>query len=440
MTWNEERAEKRGSAELRRAYLAAADSPGSSAARRGDAAAALGRAQRVIEATYEFPYLAHAALEPLDAVVRRGADGLIEIWAGHQMPDIYQSIAAQIAGVTPDRIKLHVMKTGGGFGRRGVLDADVISEAVAIGRAIDWRAPVKLMWTREDDMAGGRYRPMYVHRLRVGIGADGAISGWHHRIVGQSIMSNTPFEAFTVRDGVDATSVEGASDAPYAIRDFGVEVTNTSVGVPVLWWRAVGHTHTAYAVETMIDEVASATGKDPVALRRELLPATAPERRVLDLAADKAGWAQPLPAGRFRGVAVHRSFRTAVAMVVEISMSGAEPVVERVVAAVDCGVAINPDNVVAQIEGGIGFGLGAVLSEELTLTEGRVDQFNYDAYQPLRIGRMPAVEVHILPSTEAPTGVGEPGVPPIGPALANAVAAATGRRVRVLPFARGMTS
>ncbi len=440
VTWNEARAEKRGSADLRKAYLEAAERAGAPAANRGDADAALGRAARLIEATYEFPYLAHAAIEPLGAVVRRARDGTIEIWGGHQMPDIYQTIASQIAGVTPDQIKMHVMKSGGGFGRRAVLDGDVVAEAVSVAKAINWRAPVKLTWTREDDMTGGRYRPMYVHKMRVGLDAQGRISGWHQRIVGQSIMSNTPFEGFAVRNGVDATSVEGASDTPYQIADLRVEVTNTSVGVPVLWWRAVGHTHTAYAVETMIDEIASATGKDPVQLRRELLAENARERAVLDLAADKAGWTTEPAPGRFRGVAVHQSFKTYVALVVEISMSGQDVRVERVVAAVDCGIAINPDNVVAQIEGGIGFGLGAILGEELTLTDGVVDQKNYDSYTPLRIDRMPKVEVHILPSTASPTGVGEPGTPPIGPALANAVAKATGRRVRLLPFAKGMTS
>jgi isoquinoline 1-oxidoreductase beta subunit len=435
--WNEANAERRGSADLAREYASLATRPGTVAADRGDAAGALSGAGSVIEATYEFPYLAHAALEPLDAVVRRSGD-LLEVWGGHQMPDLYQAVAAQVAGLTPDRVRLNVMPTGGGFGRRAVLDADIIVEAVETAKAIGWRAPVKVMWTREDDMTGGRYRPLYVHRVRASLGRDNRVAAWHHHIVGQSIMIGTPFEAFTVRNGVDATSVEGASDLPYAIPNFRAEVTNTRVGVPVLWWRAVGHTHTAYAVETMIDELARAAGQDAVAFRLAHLDPASREAGVLRLAADKAGWANTPAEGIARGVALHKSFGTYVAMVLEARVSGRAVKVERVVAAVDCGVAVNPDVIRAQIEGGVGFGLGSVLSSELTLAGGVVEQRNYDSFEILRIDAMPAVEVHIAPSAMPPTGIGEPGVPPIGPALANAVAAATGRRVRVLPFAKGM--
>jgi isoquinoline 1-oxidoreductase beta subunit len=332
------------------------------------------------------------------------------------------------------------MKTGGGFGRRAVTDADVVLEAVETAKAIGWRAPVKVQWTREDDMRGGRYRPLVLHKVRVGIGADGAILGWRHHVVGQSILIGTPFEAMMVKDGVDGTTVEGVADTPYAIPAMRVDVTNAAVGVPVLWWRSVGHTHTAYVMETMVDEIAAATGKDPVAFRRELLKDHPRHRRVLDLAAERAGWGTPLPPGRFRGVAVHESFSTAVAEVAEIALApDGKFKVERVVVAVDCGVAVNPDQVRAQMEGGVGFGLGAILHEELTLTGGQVDQSNYDGYFPLRIDEMPKVEVHVVPSSAAPTGVGEPGVPPIGPAVANALAAATGRRVRILPFDKGLS-
>lgn len=434
--WNMDGAEARGSAALMAEFKRlSAQPPTAVAARRGDAGGAMAGAARTVEATFEFPYLAHAALEPLDAVARMN-DGVLEVWGGHQMPDIYQATAASIAGVAPDKVTLHVMMTGGGFGRRATPDADVIVEAVECAKAIGWRAPVKVLWTREDDMAGGRYRPMFLHTVRAGLDAAGAPVAWQHRIVGQSIMAGSPFEAM-VKDGVDPTSVEGVADTPYAIPNLTVELTTVKAGVPVLWWRSVGHTHTAFVMEAMIDELAVAAGADPVAFRRSLLAGHPRHRRVLDLAAEKAGWGRPLAPGRFRGVAVHESFATVVAEVAEIALDDRGGFrVERVVCAVDCGVAVNPDQVRAQIEGGVGFGLGAVLHSRITLTDGVVDQGNFDTYPVLRMSEMPRVEVHVVPSAEPPTGVGEPGVPPIGPAVANALAAA-GRRVRVLPIDPG---
>jgi isoquinoline 1-oxidoreductase subunit beta len=439
--WDETRAEKRSSRELMAEYRALSERPGTLAAERGDAEAALARAARLVEATYEFPYLAHAALEPLDAVARF-SDGTLEVWGGHQMPDLYQAASAQIAGITPDKVRMHVMKTGGGFGRRAVMDADVIVEAVETAKALNWRAPVKVVWTREDDMTGGRYRPMMLHKVRVGLGADGTISGWHHRIVGQSILIGTAFEQMLVKNGVDATSVEGVSDTEYGLNNFRAEVHNTSVGVPVLWWRSVGHTHTGYVMETMLDRVARETRKDPVALRRELLRDKPRHLAVLNMAAEKAGWSSALAGGRFRGIALHESFGTVVAQVAEIVMGErGQFKVDRVVAAVDCGVAVNPDVVRAQVEGGVGFGLGAILHEEIVLGQGgRVEQTNFDTYRPLRLDEMPRVEVHIVPSTATPSGIGEPGVPPIGPAVANAYAAATGRWITALPIEKGLGS
>lgn len=439
--WDESKAEKRGTAQLMQEYLAAADQPEAAvSANRGDAAAGLKGATKVIEATYQFPYLAHAALEPLDAVARMNGDTL-EIWGGHQMPDLYQHVSAQIAGVDPAKVKLHVMKTGGGFGRRAVTDADIIVEAVETAKAIGWRAPVKVLWTREDDMRGGRYRPLFVHKVKVGLDDAGNIVGWQHRQVGQSILIGTPFEAMLVKDGIDATSVEGVNDTKYAIDNFRAEIVNAQVGVPVLWWRSVGHTHTAYVMETMIDEVARAAGKDPVELRRELLKDHPRHLAVLNLAAEKAAWGKPVEQGKGRGVALHESFGTVVAEIADITLDGQGGFkVDKVVCAVDCGIAVNPDQVRAQMEGGIGFGLGSVLHEELTLTDGQVDQTNYDAYLPLRIDEMPQVETHIVPSAATPSGVGEPGVPPIGPAVANAVAAATQQRVRILPIAKSLSA
>jgi isoquinoline 1-oxidoreductase beta subunit len=269
----------------------------------------------------------------------------------------------------------------------------------------------------------------------VGLDADGNVSGWQHHIVGQSIMAGTPFEGMMMKDGIDPTSTEGVVDTPYALPDIDVRMTHPASPVPVLWWRSVGHTHTAYVMQTLLDEIATATGKDPVALRLALLPADARERAVLSLAAEKAGWSQPVAAGRYRGVAVHQSFGSFVATVAEISKAADGGIkVERCVVASDCGTVINPDIVRAQIEGGTGFGLSAILGERIALENGAPTASNYDAYRVLRIDAMPAVEVHMLPSTASPTGIGECAVPPIGPAVANAIFQATGKRVRDLPF------
>lgn len=437
VTWDESKAEKRGSAEIMTEYRdLAAKAPMAVARKDGNPEAALASAARVIEATYEFPYLAHAAMEPLNAVAAMNADGVLEIWGGHQMPDYYQQMASKTADTPPEKIRMHVMKTGGGFGRRATPDAEVITEVAAIGKAIGWKAPVKLQWTRENDMRGGRYRPAYVHRMRAGLDADGKLVAWDNHIVGQSIVANTIFSGL-IKDGVDATSVEGSSTLPYAIPNLGVGLTTTEVGVPVLWWRSVGSTHTAYATEVFLDEVIAEIGADQVQFRLDLLKDHPRHAGVLKLAAEKADWGRPLPEGHHWGVAVHESFHSYVAEIAEVSVEDGEVIVHRVVAAVDVGTPINPDVIRAQVEGGIGFGLGSVMSEELTLTGGEVDQGNYDAYLPLRIDRMPKVEVHIVPSTERPTGIGEPGVPPIGPAIANAVFRASGQRVRTLPFEKG---
>jgi len=406
----------------------------------GDAAKALAGAAKTIEATYRFPYLAHAAMEPLNAVARMNTDGTLEVWGGLQLPGLYQAVAAQVAGIKPDQVVMHILKTGGGFGRRGTPDADVIAEAVMVAKAIGYKAPVKVQWTRENDMRGGRYRPAYVHRLRAGLDAGGNLVAWDHHIVGQSIVAGTPFQGL-IRNGIDQTSVEGASNLPYAVPNMHVGLTSTQVGIPPLWWRAVGSTHTAYATETFLDEVAVASGADPLDLRLSLLKDHPRHAAVLKLAAKKAGWGRPLPQGHFMGLAVHESFHSYVAHVAEVSVKGGDVRVHRVVAAVDCGTAVNPDVIKAQIEGGTGFGLGAILAEELIVApDGKVETGNYDTYTPLRISAMPQVEVHIVPSTEPPTGVGEPGVPSIGPAVANAVRKATGRPVTTLPLARGMQS
>ena len=375
-------------------------------------------------------------MEPLDAVVRLTADAC-EVWAGSQVPTIDQQVVARVVGLPPAKVAIHTMLAGGSFGRRATPNGDVAGEAASIAKAIGGDKPVKLVWTREDDLQGGRYRPLYVHRLRAGLDAQGNIVGWEHRIVGQSIVKGTPFEASLVKNGIDGSSVEGAANLPYAVPNITVELSTTDVGVPVLWWRSVGSTHTAYSTETFLDELAHAAGRDPLEVRRALLAKHPRHLAALNLAAEKAGWGQPLPAGRARGIAVHESFNSVVAQVAEVTRRpDGLPRVEKVVCAVDCGTAINPDVIRAQMEGGIGFGLAGAMWSEITLVRGRAQERNFDSYRPLRIADMPAVEVHIVPSGAAPTGVGEPGVPPIAPAVANAFFHLSGQRVRRLPFAR----
>jgi isoquinoline 1-oxidoreductase beta subunit len=432
--WDESQAEKRGSAELFAEFRALAARPGLKARRDGDPDAAFAAAARTLEAVYEFPFLAHAPMEPLDCVVKL-ADGECEAWAGSQIQTLDQGTIAHVLGIPPEKVRLHTLLAGGSFGRRATPVADVAAEAASIVKAIGGRAPVKLVWTREDDIRGGRYRPLFVHRLRAGIDAQGRLVAWEHRIVGQSFLKGTPFAAL-IKDGVDPTATEGGANLPYAVPNFNCELHTPEVGVPTLWWRSVGHTHTAFSTETFIDEVAHAAGRDPYELRRELLEAHPRHRGVLERAAAEAGWGRPLPAGRARGIALQESFSSFVANVVEVSLrKDGLPRVERVVCAIDCGVAVNPDVVRAQMEGGIGFGLGAALWSEISLEKGRVVQSNFHDYRSLRIDDMPRVEVHIVPSTEPPTGVGEPGVPAVAPAVANAFFHLTGKRVRRLPFA-----
>ena len=432
--WDDSAAEKRSTDAIMASYKQLAERSGMIARRDGNVDAALAGAARTLTADFEFPYLAHAPMEPLTCAVQLSADRC-EIWAGDQFQTIDQGNAARVAGLRPDQVVIHTLYAGGSFGRRANTLSDYVVEGVNIVKAINGRAPVKLVWTREDDIKGGMYRPMYFHRLWAGLDAQGNPIAWRHRIVGQSIIGGTPFESGLVRNGIDGTSVEGAQNLPYAIANLNVELHTTRSPVSVLWWRSVGSTHTGYSTEVFIDELAAAAGKDPYQYRRALLARHPRHLAALDLAAQRAGWGTPLPAGRFRGIAVHESFNSFVAQVAEITMGQDRRItIDRVVCAVDCGIAVNPDIVRAQMEGGIGYGLGAALHDAITLKDGEVEQSNFHDYASLRINEMPKVEVHIVPSTAAPTGVGEPGVPVIAPAVANAVAAATGRRIRSLPF------
>ena len=436
--WDESKAFKLGTQDMLAHYKNQARSPGTVAHKAGDAEKAMGRAAKRLEAAFEFPYLAHAAMEPLDCVVKLNGKQC-EIWNGEQSQTTDQTNVARFLGVEPKDIKINMLFAGGSFGRRANPRSDYVLEAVQIAKAINGRAPVKMIWTREDDLRAGQYRPLFYHTLRAGLDASGNLVAWQHRLVGQSILADTAFEGTMKKNGIDFTSVEGAANLPYAIPNMLVDLHSPSYPVPVQWWRSVGSTHTAFSTEVFFDEVAHAAGKDPVAFRRALLAKHPRHLAVLDLVASKAGWGKPLPAKagvrRGRGVAVHESFGSVVAEIAEVSVKADGSFkVDRVVCAIDCGIAINPSIVRAQMEGGIGFGLSAALYSAVTLKDGQVEQSNFHDYPLLRMSEMPQVDVHIVPSSANPSGVGEPGVPPIAPAVVNALFAATGKRLRNLPL------
>jgi isoquinoline 1-oxidoreductase beta subunit len=415
---------------LRKQFGELAKTAGKSAKKAGDSAS-IASAPKKIVAEYEVPFLAHAAMEPLNCTVALQGDGA-EIWVGSQFQGVDQPAAAKVLGLDPAKVKLNTVLAGGGFGRRANPASDYVIEACEIAKKV--KVPVKVVWTREDDIKGGYYRPMYVHRVQAALDAGGRLASWQHVIVGPSIVGGTPFEAMMVKDGIDPTSVEGVGDMPYEIPNLDVSLHTVATGVPVLWWRSVGHSHTGFVVETMIDEAAKAAGKDPVEFRRAMLTKHPRVLKTLDLAASKAGWGSALPQGRARGIAVVESFGSVCAQVAEVSLEGGAPKVHRVVAALDCGLVVNPLTVEAQVQSAIAFGLSAALFGKITFKDGRVEQSNFHDYPVLRMAEMPKVEVHLVPGGEKPTGVGEPGTPPIAPAVANALFALTGKMARVLPF------
>jgi isoquinoline 1-oxidoreductase beta subunit len=448
--WDESHAFKLGSAEILAQYKLMAGKDGLVARKEGDTAAAFGAVHaRVIEAEYELPFLAHAPMEPMNCLVRLG-DGSCEIWNGEQFQTGDQTAIAALLKIPAEKVALHQLYAGGSFGRRANPYSDYLLEAVSIAKAA-WdkgvRVPVKLMWTREEDTRGGYYRPAFYHKARLALDRDGKLIAWQHRVVTQSIIKGTPFESFAIKDGIDGLSVEGVADMAYDVPNLRVELsTPDDIGVPVLSWRSVGHSANAFVSEGLVDEAAAAAGRDPYQYRRDMLTKAPRLRGVLELVATKAGWDRPLKLGaagekRGRGIAVHEAFNTCVAQVAEVTVkSDGSFKVDRVVCAVDCGLAINPDVIVAQMQGGIGFGLSAALHGAITLKDGIVEQSNFHEYIPLRINEMPAVDVHIVPSAEKPTGVGEPGVPPIAPAVVNALYNATGKRIRKLPIANQLSA
>lgn len=437
--WDFANAENRSHDEMVSYHLGLLDKPEKQAAPGGDLAkttAALESADQTVGGDFVFPFLAHAPMEPLNCVIEPTEKG-VRFHDGCQFPTVVQMVAASILKLDPKDVEVNTVYAGGSFGRRATPVADYPAEAAMAFALMGGKTPVKLVWTRDDDVHGGYYRPMAAHRARVGL-KDGKVIAWDHRVAVKPIILDTAFASEEVKkSGIDPAAVEGVNDTRYAIPEFSVGFTAAHTPVPVLWWRSVGHTHTAFVMESLMDMAAKAAKKDPVEFRLDLLGGDDKHRQrlagVLKLAVEKAGWGKPQE-GRFQGVAVHESFSTYVAEVVEISMKDGAVKVEKVTCAVDCGVPVNPDVIRAQMEGGIGYGLGAIMRNQITLTNGEVDQSNFPDYEPLRIADMPTVEVHIVPSTEPPTGVGEPGLPPIGPALANAIHTATGKRVLKLPM------
>jgi isoquinoline 1-oxidoreductase beta subunit len=433
--WDTSGVDKTDTAKQMADYAALAKTPGT-VAKKADTSK-LASAPKKISAVYEFPYLAHAPMEPLNCVVDLQADRCT-VWAGTQFQTADQAAVAKTTGLKLEQVTVNTMMAGGGFGRRAVPTSDYIVEAANVAKA--WRAaghdgPVKVMWSREDDIKGGYYRPAYVHRADIGLDAKGNIVAWDHTIVGQSIITGTPFEPFMVKNGVDATSVEGMGE-PYAV-PLNLSVHNTKANVPVLWWRSVGSTHTAFVMETLIDEAAHVAGMDPVAYRKKLMGAEHKRHlAALDLAVAKSGYGKKkLPKGHAFGVALHESFNSVVAYVVEASITDGQPKLHKVTAGVHCNLAVNPLTIEAQVQGATLMALGTTLpGAAITLKDGVVEQQQFSDYRVARMNEMPQVEVFIVPSTEPPTGMGEPGLPPLAPAFANAVFKLTGKRLRKLPF------
>lgn len=431
--WDTSVANTLGSDEILQKYKELAKIPGAVVRSEGDINKAMAGATKRLFATFEFPYLAHAAMEPMDCTIALSEERC-ELWHGEQMQTLTQVNMSRILGLKLDQIKINTLYAGGSFGRRGNPQSDFQSEAAHIVKAISGRIPIKLIWTREDDMQAGFYRPLNYHTLEAGLDDEGNIIAWHHRIVGQSILAGTMLNSVLLEKGNDPMAMDGAKDFPYRTPNLLVDLHTPKINIPVLWWRSVAHTHTAF-IETFIDELAIEANEDPVEFRRSHLAGQSRFLNVLELVVEKSGWKRSMPKGRGLGLALHKSFNTYVAQVAEVTVSKeGKLTVDRVTCAVDCGIAVNPKIIESQMQGGIGFGLSAALKGEITLKNGKVEQSNFHNYQPIRMNEMPHIDVHIVESHEAPSGVGEPGVPPIAPAVCNAIFMATGKRIRSLPI------
>ncbi len=438
--WDEQHAEQRSSEELLAEHRRLVESGEQAMVARedGDVAAALARAAHAVDAIYELPYLAHAPMEPNNAACRMGDDGILEVWAGTEGPEYTRMAASAAAGIDKDRVRVHVPYAGGSFGLHSSAGHDPTSEAAQVARALDWKHPVKLQSLREEELKSGRYRAMAVHRVRAGADADGRLTAFWQQIAAQPTSPNLPFVADVLfTGGVDYMTASGAVDPPYALPNFKLETTNVQTGVPIMVWRSVGNSHTEFARESAIDELAIAAGRDPVDLRRELLAGNPRTLRALELAADRGGWGSPLPVGRARGIA-SSSFLSHSAQVTEISLDDRNRVhLERITFALDCGIIVNPDLVRAQVEGGLIYALGAAAWGEVVLADGgQIITQNFDRYPVMRMQSVPEIDVVLIDSGEPPTGVGEVSVPTAAPALTNAIFALTGTRIRRLPITK----
>lgn len=439
--WDFSNAETRSTAEMVETHLNLLDQPQYKATEGTNffaTAEAIASGSSQVDAEFVLPFLAHSPMEPLNCVIEPDGDGVM-VHDGCQFPGLTQPTVAAILGLSPEKVQVNTVYAGGSFGRRANPTSDYHAEAAMAYALLGGTTPVKLFWTREDDIKGGYYRPMAAHRVKIGIDGDGKITGWDHRVSAKSILKGTAFEAVAIQNGIDGSSVEGINDTHYDIPSFSVGLSDFQSPISVLWWRSVGHTHTAFAMETAMDMAAEAAGRDPVEFRLDLLKNGDDDQRrlagVLEMVADKSEWGKPVPAGRGRGVALHKSFGSYVAEVIDVSEQDGAIKIENITCAVDCGLAVNPDVIAAQMEGGIGYGLGAAMRNQITFTDGEVDQDNFPSYEPLRISDLPNIDVHIVASSIPPTGVGEPGLPPAAPALGNAINALTGKRVTRLPFA-----
>jgi isoquinoline 1-oxidoreductase beta subunit len=434
--WDLSAVEQADTSELRSRFSELARTTGMIAVNRGDPKTfdIIGDDHRIV-AEYEFPYLAHAPMEPLNIVLRNDGDRA-EAWTTSQVADTQRQAMAEVLGLPADRITYHIGIAGGAFGRRATLDEHLEREVAAIARRMPG-VPIKLMWTREDDVKGGYYRPMVAHRVEVGVGDDGMPSVWRHVIVGQGIVLGTPFASVYVKDGVEALLLEGTDDMRYAIPHFKVSAHHPTVNVPVLSWRSVGYSHNTFVVETLVDELAMRANLDPIAYRLKLLDRDAKRHRaVLALLNEKSRWRSTLPAKRACGIAIGHYHETVAACAADVSIENGRPRIHRVTVAVACGLAVNPMTIESQFQGGLAFGVTQLMAKgAITLKDGRVEQRNFDGFVPPYINDAPAaVDVHIVPSAEPPTGVGECPVPLIAPAVVNALARLTGKRYRSLPL------
>lgn len=434
IAWDSDMVKELSSEKIFEQYKTEAQKTGAIAKAAADVAKTIAASPEKLHFEYEFPYLAHACMEPLNCTVNFNGK-TAEIWSGHQMPTVDRSTAAQILGIAPEKITVNTVYVGGSFGRRANKNCDFVVEACELAKKI--QKPLKVVWTREDDMRGGYYRPLTYHKVSVGLDEKHQMQGWHHHIVGQSVVADSFFESMMVKNGVDVTMVEGVSNTHYDIPKMQVEGHLLKQPVTTLWWRSVGHTHTAFVMETVMDELAVKAKQDPLAFRKKLLSKSKRHMSVLNLL-EKNGWGKKAGKNRAWGLAVHESFNTVVAQAVEVSLSDTQINVHRVICAVDCGTVVNPDGARTQIQGGIVYGLSAALYGEIQIMEGKAVQSNFSDYQVVRINQMPDIAVHFVKSTATPTGLGEPGVPPIAPAIANAIFRLNGQRLRKLPFNKSL--